>query len=446
MFSFKRAALTWYDVRVGLFIVVGLGVIVFSIFLLQPGRHLGSTFKVRSIFSTVGGLTQGAPVSMSGVQVGTVASLRVLKNPAEVPSNGPVLKELSALHAQILAVNVTTPRGRETYRKLQDKYQQLQSSLKRVSVVMNVTSSQRDLIGSTSTALIKNQGLVGEKYVDISSSGPDSAKLSPVVDSTGVSAVEIPGEEPVDLNAVLQNAAGATSSLEDLMNEVDTDITEGKGTIGKLIKDPSVHDNLKETLKETARATKYTGDLMADIKAGKGSIGKLFTDNSLYNSANNVLKSIDNGNGTFGKLIHDPSMYNEANSAMRQMNSIFTKVNEGNGSLHRLITDPALYKNATSLMQNTNDLIGRVNRGQGSLGKFAMDESFYQNADKAMAGIAEATEKINKGQGTIGLLLKDPHIYNNFVEFSDELVKFIKEFRKDPKKYLKVQLNVVKLF
>lgn len=446
MFTFKKSALTWYDVRVGIFILVGTAIILTSIFFLQPGRHLGSTFKVRSIYSTVGGLTQGAPVMMSGVQVGTVTNLRVLRSPSEVPSNQNILNELKVLRTEMDHINISNEAGRQAYRKIERKYTRLQSELKRVAVVMDVSAVQRDLVGANSSAMIKNQGLVGDKYIDISTSGPEAPKLTPVADSTGVSAIEIPGTEPVDMNQVLQNASGATSSLEDVMNEIDTDITEGKGTIGKLIKDPSVHDNLKETLKETARATHYTGDLMQNIKEGKGTIGKMFTNSELYDSANNMLKSIDTGSGTLGKLIHDPGMYNDAQGAMRQMNSIFTQVNEGNGTLHHLIHNPSLYRNTDELMKSTGNLIERANQGKGSLGRFATDESFYTNTDKAMAGLAELTGRINKGEGTLGALLQDKHIYNNLTTFSDEMVEFMKEFRKNPRKYLRVEVSILKFF
>lgn len=446
MFSFKRATLTWYDVRVGIFIILGISVTFVAIFFIQPIRHFRSTYKVRSLFSTIGGLTQGAPVAISGVQVGTVTSIRVIRDPSEVPSNQIFLKDLSRLREKMDRVNVSAVKGRAKYKKLQQEYSKAQAELKRVSVLMDVSSAQRDLVGATSVALIKNQGLIGEKYIDISTSGPDAPKLSPVVDSTGQSAVEIAGQEPIDMNAVLQNASGAASSFENLMNEVDADISQGKGTLGKLIKDPSVHDGLNQTLKETARATRYSGDLMKSIKEGKGTLGKIIADPSLFNSANNVLKSIDQGNGTLGKLIHDPAVYHQAADAMKGMNSLFSTMNEGHGTFQKLLKDSTLYENTNRLMKNSSTLLEAANQGKGSLGKFANDDAFYRNTNKAMAGLAEVTDKINKGQGTIGLLLQDKRVYDNLNTFSEEMVKFIQDFKKNPKKYLTIQLNVIKLF
>lgn len=419
MLSVKRAALTWNDVRVGLFIMSGLLITIIGIFFLQPGKRFGPHIKLRTYFSSVSGLIQGAPVRMAGVQIGSVTNIVFLYEPTEYPPNLSLLKDLTAIKEEMNRTDGSTETGRDRLQTLQRDFETKQSKLKQVYVLMEISSSQAKLIGKDSTAKIQTAGLVGDKYIDITISAPESPRLTPVRDSSGVAALEIPGEEAVDVNQILKNTQASVSSFKNVFKQLDQNLVEGHGTIAKLFKDPSVHDNLNKTLKESARATKYTGDLMATVK---------------------------NGQGTLGKLFQDPAMYNDAQKAVAQMRSLMTKANQENGSLNKLLTDPSLYKNFNSFVEGGSGLIKNTNAGKGSLGKLVTDDAFYSNTSKAMANMAEISQKINKGEGTLGALVSDKKFYENMTAFSEEMVSFIKELRKNPKKYLTIQLNVIKLF
>jgi len=447
MFSSRRGALTWSDIRVGLFLMAGIFIMVIAIFFLQPGKHLaGGSIKVRSVFSTVSGLFEGAAVHMSGVQVGSVSNIRFLPSPNEIASNQSIIKQLATIRDKMNRLDVTTANGHDEYQKLERDYTSEQSKLKQVSVLMEISKSYEYLLGANSIAMIKGSGIVGDKYVEISSSPPDSPRLTPSRDSSQVTAIEISGEEAPDMNRILANAQSTTGSVENLVNTLDSEISHGHGTIGKLLKDPSVANNLNTTLKETSRATHYTGDLMLSVRDGKGSIGKLFNNPALYNSLSDVMISVKSGKGTAGKLIYDPRLYDEAESSMKDFSSLSHKLNDGSGSLGKLINDPGFYKNANAFVTDSALLVRNTNEGKGSLGKFANDQTFYNNANQAMSGIAVITDKINKGEGSLGVLMNDKRLANNLTAASEELLAFVREFRKNPKKYLTIQMNVIKLF
>lgn len=446
MLSMKRKALTWSDVRVGLLIFVSLMIVVLGVFFVGPGRHLGGGIKVRSIFADVGGLTAGAGVRMSGVQVGTVTNIRFV-NPADVPANRFLLRDLSALKNEMGRLNLSHLEAREKFQDDERRYADIQSRVKHIAVLMDISSNQAPLIRSDSVAMLKHLGLVGEKYVSITPAAtPDSPQLFPVSDASGVTAIEVPSLEFPDINTVLGNASNLTASLADVGRQLDTDIKQGKGTIGKLFTDPSVHDNLKKTLQETAEATKYSSALLKSVKEGKGSIGKLFNDPSLYNATSSFIQSLSSSQGTMGKLIHDPSVYNNLNHMTEKMDELATQTAEGRGSFHQLLHDPALYKNTNTAMQQMTSLLQTANSNQGSLGKFIHDETLYKNSSQAMTDLAAVAEKINNGDGSLGLLIKDKKLYDNMTALSGELLLLIHDFRTNPKKYLTIHLNVIKLF
>jgi phospholipid/cholesterol/gamma-HCH transport system substrate-binding protein len=93
------------------------------------------------------------------------------------------------------------------------------------------------------------------------------------------------------------------------VNVILTDVRAQKGTIGKLIYDPSLYDQAKQAM--------TNGNAMiGDIRAGKGTLGKLATDDSLFTELKKSSENISNATAklndnttTAGKLFSDPKLY-----------------------------------------------------------------------------------------------------------------------------------------
>lgn len=444
MLSSRRRPITWSDLRVGLFVVVGLAVVAGGILFFHSGEHLGPTRNVRTIFASVGGLTTGASVVMSGVQIGRVTDISFIS--PDIPTNSRFLDQLKDLKSRMDNLDIKNPTQAQEYERLKLQYTSIQAQLMHIRVLMSVESSYIPFIKSDSIASIQNQGLVGEKQVAITLGTPDSPAPQAVVDENHVSAIEIHSQEAPDLNTMLSNASSATNSLEDILSQVDADIKEDKGTLGKLVKDPALYNSLQQTLQSSARATEYTGELLQSIKEGKGTLGQVFTNPSLYNATTGVMESMQNGKGTIGKLLNDPAVYDNADSAMLHFNGVLDKAENGKGTVHSLLTDEALYHNSTNAMGNLNQLTGSINEGKGTLGKLMHDESLYNNASQSMANLLAISNEIQNEQGSLGLLIRDKTLYQNVTDLSGQMAQFIKDFRKNPRKYLTVQFSVIKIF
>jgi outer membrane protein OmpA-like peptidoglycan-associated protein len=114
--------------RVGIFVVLALLFLSIGIFLIGNKDFLfSSTYRLKADFQNVGGLNDGAEVRVGGIHQGTVKEI-------DLPSQ---------------------PDGK-------------------VSVVMNLRSQTRDIIRKDSRASIKTEGLLGDKYVEISFGSPQA--------------------------------------------------------------------------------------------------------------------------------------------------------------------------------------------------------------------------------------------------------------------------------
>jgi phospholipid/cholesterol/gamma-HCH transport system substrate-binding protein len=243
--------------------------------------------------------------------------------------------------------------------------------------------------------------------------------------------------QPVQENALLESTSAnsfsdlATSGndlvqrlnrVSDQFNEILRKVNEGQGTLGRVVNDEALYNNLNATISDTR-------EVMRQIRSGQGSAGKFLNDPSLYNNLNNTVVQLQaiatdlrRGRGTAGKLFTDETLYNEARSAVARLNQSTEQINA---------------------------IVADVRAGRGTLGKLVTDEAIYTDARTAIARFNTTAERIDnvvsaaqRGEGTVGKLLTDDQLYSNVNQLSSEGVKLIYDFRQNPKKYLTVKFEL----
>ncbi len=449
MLSSRKKNITWSDVRVGVFLLTGIAIVIFFVLFVKPEKIFTSTVYARSLFASVRGLAVGDPVMMSGVQIGSVTKISFIppNKLSNITIDKSTVQKLKDLKNQMDHLNLQNHAQSQTYRKLQQRYRDLQSRLKHIVVLMSISKDNAPLIRADSVAMLFPQGIFGGQEVIAITPGTLNYPSLPFIPGAHhLEAIEIPSQESPSFNRIVAQTAGITNSLQQVTSEIASDVRHGKGTLGKLVKSQSVYDNFNKALKATAEATLYTGEMLHSIQEGKGTLGKFFTNPTLYNTATHVMVNIEKGKGTMGHLLKDPSLYNNMNGLIAKMNHLAVTANTKNGAVHQLLTNPSLYNNSSETFANAASLLKKINEGKGSLGQLANNKQFYQNASQAMASLAAVSKRLQNGQGSLGLLLKDKTLYNNITELSGQLAKFMKDFRKNPRKYLTVQFSVVKIF
>jgi phospholipid/cholesterol/gamma-HCH transport system substrate-binding protein len=119
------------SVRLGLFIVLTLAVLAAGIFLIGKRRSIWqSTYLAKAAFANVGGLNEGADVRVGGIRSGSVEHIQLPRD----------------------------PKGK-------------------VTVVMSLGGEARNIVRLDSEAMIKSEGLLGDKYVEISFGNENVGKL-----------------------------------------------------------------------------------------------------------------------------------------------------------------------------------------------------------------------------------------------------------------------------
>ena len=122
-----------------------------------------------------------------------------------------------------------------------------------------------------------------------------------------------------------------------------------------------------------------SSDLSSQVKEGKGTLGKLIKDEALYNTA---LTTVSNLQDTV----------TEIKATVADARKVVNQVNSGEGTVGKLLKDDKLYRETTDSMTNLKEILQKVNQGQGTVGKLVNDQEFYRNAKLTLQKLDQATE------------------------------------------------------
>src|SRR2546427_3561939 len=291
--------------------------------------------KLKAYYDNAGGLQEGAPVRLSGVDIGNVVNVRVVSDPTR----------------RLTPVQVTM--------KVNTRYHQ---------------SLRKDSVTSLETA-----GVLGSTYIDIDSStakGPEAADGD-----------TLPTREHPELQDVVRASQSTLQNMDALLKRLDRIVAfveSGQGSIGKLIYDPGLYDRLNTTVAE------FKG-LVDQIQQGKGSIGPLLTSDEAYKKAiaaidkvNVLIDELQQGKGTAGKLLKDEELYNNTNKTIANMRQLTDDINAGKGGIGKFAHDKEFADKLQTTMNNLAALSERLEKGEGSVGLLFKDPALYNNSNQML--------------------------------------------------------------
>lgn len=299
------------SIRVGLFFLLGLALAWITFESLNGGRLFKKPgYTLVAGFANLKGLKTGDEIRMAGVKVGAVELTRLaghrveavlaiepgVKIPADAVAS---VEQSSLLGSNYLGVTFGTP-GTELLKDGDE-------ISTKATVDMSEVISQLGNLGSKLEQVI---GEIGKSMGTGSEGGGIFQRIDKLVTDNGPKLTE------------------TISNLQDITAKIKT----SEGTLGKLVNDSKLHDELLAGVSEiklaAADARTFMSDtkgIVADVKAGKGTLGLLLYDdataNSLKTSMTNlreVSDKLNSGQGTLGKLIADDSLYLNVQSTMKK--------------------------------------------------------------------------------------------------------------------------------
>jgi phospholipid/cholesterol/gamma-HCH transport system substrate-binding protein len=342
----SQKQLKWSQLKVGITVVVAALVLAVLIILMSgSGGLFTPKLILRSYFFDAQGLRVGAPVRLSGVDIGNVSQIRIVPNQPLAP----------------------------------------------VEVTMKVNRKFHFSLRKDSKTLLSTAGVLGETYINIDS----STAIGPEVSNNEV----LKSNEQTGYQDVMRSTQNALQNMQALLARMDRIIAfveSGQGSVGKLIYDPVLYNRANATINDFQK-------LVSEISQGQGSLGKLLNNDDLYNKANASLDKINSliddlnaGKGTAGKLLKDPTLYNTANDTITNFKQLTDDINSGKGALGKLTKDQEFANKLQNTVNRVSDITDRLDAGEGSAGKFLRDPSMFNNTNKLLTETQDLIKAIRQ--------------------------------------------------
>lgn len=218
---------TSQKIKTGIFVTTGILLMLLLIFFIGNQKNLfRSTIRLHANFRTVAGLQEGSFVRFAGINVGTVDLINI--------------------------VNDST-----------------------VKVEMSVQKKIKQFIRTSSKASISNDGLMGDKLIQIV---PGTAGGESISDNAELIAVN-----PFDMDKVMSRVEIVGGRIENIVTNIDTlsghlagifgKVNTGRGTLGRLLNSEKLSTDLEQTMasakKTVVTANKAAEGLNQNMEAAK---------------------------------------------------------------------------------------------------------------------------------------------------------------------------------
>ena len=249
-----------FKVRLGLFIIGGLALFVLAIFIIGKQQNLfNPVFKISANFRNVSGLQVGNNVRFTGINVGTVDNIKI--------------------------INDST-----------------------VWVEMLIRKDIQQFIKSDCEVAVGSEGLIGDRLLIVTYGSPEAPMVR--------NGQKLASKEPVETDAIiasLQTSAENVEVITKQLAEIMRDINSGKGTMGRLIQDSVIAENINLTIKNFKNSSEGLDETIEltreNVFAFMESLQKTVAKTEVAsNQLGEIMVKINSGQGTLGMLIQDTTL------------------------------------------------------------------------------------------------------------------------------------------
>ncbi|MDX1601754.1 MAG: MlaD family protein [Salinimicrobium sediminis] len=308
------------NLRLGIFIIAGILIFVAAVYFIGNRQHLfGNNARISSVFKSVNGLQVGNNVRYAGVNVGTVRDITIVND--------------TSILVDFIIEEKTMP-----------------------------------LIKRNSVATISSDGLVGSMIINLTPGEEFSSETIRGGDTLQSISKVATADMLTTLNTTNENAALLTADLL----KITAAINEGKGTLGVLIRDEQMAQDISSSMAELKKTTQGAAitvnklnRLISQFDMENSVAGVLFKDTlpalkvkevivSLEKSAgeieqmtsnlNKFSEEIINNEGVLDYVLHDSTLVDQINATLENAEAASKKLDENMQALQHNILFRGYFK------------------------------------------------------------------------------------------------------
>ncbi|HEX3879013.1 MAG TPA: MlaD family protein [Bryobacteraceae bacterium] len=234
----------------------------------------------------------------------------------------------------------------------------------------------------------------------------------------------------------------AQISNDTLVGDKFVDITTGKAP-EHVLNNGELHFKAQPDIMRSVDLTQFEDQLrtvdatLADIEAGRTPLGQFIVHEDTYITLRRRMTELQStiqrtaaSTGEIGSLVYTDAMFQRIHTPLAQLDQTIEQIQAGQGGLGRFLRDPAQYEKFRSMLQDLRTSISGIRAGA-----FFKSDDAYRGANTTVASIARQIDIINASH-----MMNVADAYETWNGAASEMQKSLKDFRENPKKYLRLKV------
>ncbi len=238
-------------------------------------------------------------------------------------------------------------------------------------------------------------------------------------------------------------------SSDTLVGYQFVDIAEGKspvpigenGTLASQpVKEALIQTDLVKTLKDDLAGA---DTLLAEISSGQTRVGQFVVGEALYDQLLSEVRGFDRTLHTFltpqsklGQAFYSLEAYNEIHNLALKVDQSLASVQSGQGTAGRLFASDEQYNTLVRQLTDLRTQIANINAKP-----MLRDDAAYVNLQRMLKSTDALLASLNAGEGEAGRLLTNAQLYDSLNGKLAGMETFLRDFRENPRKYLRVKIR-----
>jgi len=276
---------TTNKMKLGIFISLGIAVLILAIYFIGEKQQLfRSTFRLSGVFKDVGGLQAGNNVRLSGINVGTIDNVTIISDTSvrvvilvDESTRKFIKKDAVAsigseglMGNKVLIINPGT--GDKKIIEDNDiiattQPTEIDEILKSLKTTIDNTSSITGDLAKIATNIESGKGTIGRLMMDKSwRQNIESTILNLKEGSVGFRVFMDKADELDEILTSLKTTIDNTSNITNDLAKISSSIESGRGTIGRLLMDPSSAQNIDTTFMKLKEGSIKLNELIEEAK------------------------------------------------------------------------------------------------------------------------------------------------------------------------------------
>lgn len=318
--------------RLGIFVIISTILFVLAVYMIGQGKDMfKKTFTISAYFQNVNGLQNGNNVRYAGIDIGTVKAIDMLNDST-------------------------------------------------IKVDMNIDEKITKHIKKDAIATIGSDGLVGNMIVNIV---PGKGTATVIENGDIIESFSKIGADDI-LSTLSVGSENAALLTVDLL-KITTEMLEGEGTIGLLLNDTIMAQDLKQSVynlktasKGATKAIDELTNIISSLKTNDDSVLGMVLNDSI---SGKQLKSIVNNLETSS---------NEINSILNNINSVVNDFNSSEGAYNYITKDTALVNDLKLTIKNINEGTEKFNENMEALKHNFLTRGYFRKLERQEKKAAKA--------------------------------------------------------